>query len=635
MRRFFSFNRQMLLWAMLLMGMSALSAVKLPRLVSNGMVLQRGVKLPIWGWANGGEKITIEFNGKRYQAKADKLGNWQTTLPAMEAGGPYVMKINDVVLQDIMIGEVWLCSGQSNMELPIRRVMDLYEAEVRQIHYPNIRMFRTSNRNDSDTPQNDYKDGNWQCAVAANIMDFPAVPYFYAERLHHQLGVPIGLIQTAIGGSPAESWVSGTLAKPYRDEWEQSQARIDSIRQSRKNEAPFNWFAEVNSNDPGAGRWSKDGVDVTDWSQISLPGYWTDKGVTQKNGSLWFYKEFEVPDSLVHQPGVLRLGRIIDSDSAFVNGTFVGTVSYQYPPRIYSLPDGVLKAGINRLMVRVFCPGGKGGFVEEKPYEVRLGTQVIDLTGDWKYHSGGEVKRSGLPGNLQFKPGGLYNALIHPVIRYGIKGVIWYQGESNTGRALAYESLFQSLITDWRSRFGQPEMPFLYVQLANLGRPNKQITESGWAQLREAQRRTLSLPATGMAVSYDLGEWNDIHPLNKKDVADRLALEAMRVAYGDTSVVSSGPLYESLRVEGNSLVLSFSSVGSGLFANSYLDGFQIAGEDGRFVWAEAVVLSRNTVKVWSPRVSHPVKVRYAWEDNPVGANLMNKEGLPASPFEGR
>lgn len=620
-------------------ALAAEAEVRLPRLIGNGMVLQRDVPLKIWGWADRNEKVTVTFQEQRYKTQADRQGNWELTLPAAKAGGPYRMTVNQIEISDILIGDVWLCSGQSNMELPVRRVLDLYHEEIAQVHQPDIRQFRSSGRADSPTPQPDFKDGAWLPATRENILDFSAVAYFFAAELYQKQQVPIGLIHTAIGGSPAESWLSPASVKKYLAAWQETQTRLDSLLKKRNpaaaKEKPMDWLTELNRNDPGVSRWSKDGADVSGWPVISLPGYWSDKGVDLKKGSIWFCKEFEVPDSLANQEAILRLGRIIDSDSAFVNGTFVGTVSYQYPPRIYNLPAGLLKPGKNRLMVRVFSLGGEGGLVEEKPYEIRWGTRKIDLSGEWNYHVGAALKPATGPeggGGLQFVPGGLYNSLTSPVVHFRLKGVIWYQGESNTGRAKEYGALFRELINDWRARFAQPGLPFLYVQLANLGKPGKQPVESGWATLRDAQRRTLGLPHTGMAVTYDIGEWNDIHPLNKKEVGRRLALEAARVVYADSLVVSSGPLYQSMEITGNSIVLTFSSVGSGLYANSLLDGFQVSGADGRFEWADAVVLSRNRVKVWSEKVKNPVVVRYAWDDNPAGANLKNKEGLPASTF---
>jgi len=616
------------------------AAVKLPRLISDGMVLQRDIPLKIWGWADPGEKIKIEFIGKNYEARTDKQGNWNAELPATAAGGPYNMKVNEIEIHDILIGDVWLCSGQSNMELFVYRVLDLYNDEIQKVNNPNIHYFKSLYRNEAQSPVSDFKDGSWLPATPENIMNFASVPYFFGAELCRTYKVPVGLINTAIGGSALESWLSEEYLKSYMDKWKAVQTRFDSIRASRSLQQPgnipqFNFSAELAKNDPGIGRWSKAYTDASDWPQISIPGYWADKGVDLRMGSIWFYKEFDIPDSLLNKSAILRLGRIIDSDSAFVNGTFVGTISYQYPPRIYKLPAGVLKPGKNKLMVRVICQGGKGGFVEEKPYEVRIGSQKIDLTGDWNYHIGASLKPTfgqGGSGSSPARPAGLYNALINPVTGFKVKGTIWYQGESNTDRGMEYRQLFKDLITDWRVKFSQPDMPFLFVQLANLGIPNKQPVESGWANIRDAQRRALELPNTGMAVAFDIGEWNDIHPLNKKEVGRRLALEAARVAYHNNSVVSSGPLYESMETSGSGIMITFKSVGSGLFTNCLLDGFQIAGADGKFVWANAVLLSKSKVKVWSNKVSNPTSVRYAWDDNPAGANLKNKEGLPASPF---
>ena len=629
-------NVFLVLLLLMLISIVCKGEVKLPRLIANGMVLQRDVPIQIWGWADPFEKIKIEFNEKSFKTKADKSGNWQLELPAFQFGGPYSMKINEKIVKDILIGDVWLSSGQSNMELPLRRVTDLYADEINKINNPQIRLFRSSTRKDIKTPQVDFPDGEWKTVTKENVLDFSAVSYFFADELYRRYQVPIGIISTAIGGSPAESWISSDVAKGYLEEWVKKQTDVDSIRQKIKNEESekwnYNWWKEVNLNDPGAGKFSQKNVDISQWKHISVPGYWSDQDVEFRNGSIWFCKEFEVPDSLSNREAVLRLGRIIDSDSAFINGTFVGTISYQYPPRIYKVPQGVLKTGKNQLMVRVFCHGGKGGFVPEKPYEIRFKSTKIDITGDWNYHIGASLKPPYIPGNLSFMPGGLFNSLISPALNYKLKGVIWFQGESNTGRGKAYAPLFKNLINDWKEQFENENLPFLFAQLANLGEPGKQPSESGWADVRESQRKALELPYTGMAVTFDIGEWNDIHPLNKKDVGKRLALEAFKVAYGNDSITSSGPLYKAMSIKSNSIILTFSSVGEGLYTNSQLKGFQIAGEDGIYKWANAVVIAKDQVKVWSRAVGEPKSVRYAWEDNPTESNLKNKEGLPASPF---
>lgn len=611
------------------------SAVKLPRLISDGMILQRDTPLQLWGWASPKESVTIKFMDETYRTKADKKGDWRIVLPAQTAGGPYTININEITIKDILIGDVWLCSGQSNMELPIRRTLDLYADEVKEASNSHIRQFRVPMRYNFQKEESDLQGGEWKSVTPSNILDFSAVAYFFAKDLYDKYKVPVGIINTGIGGSPAEAWISTAGLKNYPHYLQAARicadpAYIDSIREL-ESEKNSEWHTNLSLKDIGINRWNKDNTDISDWSSISLPGYWADKGVGQINGSLWFRKEFDPPASMAGKTGILRLGCIVGADSAFVNGTFVGTISYQYPPRIYTIPAGVLREGKNNIAVRVISNAGRGGFVEEKPYKIIAGNTEIDLTGDWKYRIGAEMPPAGSQTFFQYKPMGLYNGMIAPLTNYRIKGFVWYQGEANTNRAEEYKTLLPDLINDWRSKWDNPQLPFIYAQLPNFMKARKQPSESGWAELREAQRQTLTVPHTGMAVTIDAGEWNDIHPLNKKTVGHRLALEAQRVAYSE-DIVSSGPVYEGMTVEGNSIVLTFSSVGSGLYTNLDLQGFAIAGEDRKYVWANAVVLSGNKVKVWSNQIQNPVSVRYAWADNPEGANLRNKEGLPASPF---
>jgi len=338
------------------------------------------------------------------------------------------------------------------------------------------------------------------------------------------------------------------------------------------------------------------------------------------------------------KPAKLFMGRIVDADFVYVNGTLVGSISYQYPPRRYEVPAGLLKPGKNIIVVKVVNTAGKGGFVPDKPYFLTAGGEKIDLRGDWNYQVG-QVFQPGRGGggggiSMQNEPTGLYNTMIAPMIDYPIKGILWYQGEANSGQPEKYKVLLPALIRDWRNKWKEGDIPFIFAQLPNFMEVNYSPSESQWAELRESQLLSLSVPNTGMAVAIDAGEWNDIHPLNKKDVGERLALAAEKLAYGDASLVYSGPIFQSAQVEGNKIILHFSNVGGGLIAkgDSVLNYFSIAGADKRYVWAKAVI-DGDRVIVWSDEVSQPVSVRYAWADNPEGANLYNKEGLPASPFE--
>jgi sialate O-acetylesterase len=350
------------------------------------------------------------------------------------------------------------------------------------------------------------------------------------------------------------------------------------------------------------------------------------------NGVVWFRKNIQIPASMAGQTALLNLGRIVDADSVFLNGSLVGTTGYQYPPRRYQIPAGVLKEGRNTLVIRVINNTGKGGFVPDKPYELIAARGTIDLKGDWQYRLGAVMEPLAGQTFIRWKPAGLFNAMIHPLLKYRIKGAIWYQGESNTKNPAEYRDLFPAMILDWRKHWKEGDFPFLFVQLANFMEVRNQPSESDWAMLREAQQRALSVPQTGMAVTIDIGEWNDIHPLNKKDVGKRLARAAQNIAYGHKKVVCSGPVFQSMEINGHKAVLSFANSGKRLKTKGggTLKGFAVAGPDRRFVWAEARI-KKNKVIVSSPEVTNPVTVRYAWADNPE-ANLYNKQDLPAAPF---
>ncbi|MDH6309933.1 sialate O-acetylesterase [Dysgonomonas sp. PFB1-18] len=611
--------------------------VRLPKLVSDGMILQRDQPVKIWGWADASENITVTFLGKTYKTKADKTGNWSVTLPAQQAGGgTYEIQVNNITIKDILFGDIWLSSGQSNMELPIRRTLDLFADEVKNANNPHIRFFRVPMHYNFNEAESDCKSGEWKPVTPANIMEFSATAYFFAKDLHDKYKVPIGILSTAIGGTPAEAWISAETLKKYPSFEAEAKRCADTgfIEETRKQEQKKNheWYMGMLHADKGISKWHKENIDISGWKDYYLPGMWKEKGVDIKRGILWLRKEFNVSKEDTGKSATLRLGYIIDSDSAFVNGKFVGTTGYQYPPRIYKVPQGVLKEGKNTVAIRIVT-NEWGGIKEDKPYKIILDNKEIDLTGIWKYRVGAELPPSPAGTAFQYKPMGLYNGMIAPLTNYKIKGVIWYQGESNAGRAKEYTRLFQDLIQDWRAQRNEPELPFIYAQLPELNKPSRYPSESGLAELREAQRLALKLPYTGMAVTLGLGEWNDIHPQNKKDVGRLLAMEAQRVAYGDKDIVSTGPQLEGVKIDENSIVLTFVSVGSGLYSNEILNGFMLAGADKKYVWADAVVIEPNKVKVWSNRIQQPLSVRYAWADNPQGANLKNKEGLFASPFQ--
>jgi sialate O-acetylesterase len=617
--------------------------VKLPKLISDGMILQRNTSVKIWGWAAKNESISIRFIDSAYKISADSNGEWKLILPKLKAGGPYEMEINasnSITIHNILVGDVWLCSGQSNMELPMRRVKPKYENEIANCTNDSIRMFIVPQKYNFNEPQKDLVGGSWQSTNTKSILEFSAVAYFFAKELNNKYKVPIGLLNASLGGSPAEAWMSEDALKEFPQHFDEAQkfkdpSLIKKIEDSDRARSR-NWYTLLKQTDEGykdsLNSWFKPNLNTSNWAWMEIPGYWADNGLGSVNGVVWFRKKFDVPASMKDKEAKLILGRIVDADSVFINGKFVGTTSYQYPPRRYDVPANVFQEGENTIVVRVISNSGKGGFVLDKPYKIVCSKDTIDLRGQWQYKLGATMDPLASETFIRWKPVGLYNAMIAPLLNFKIKGTIWYQGESNVSRAVEYRKLLPALINNWRSKWQEGEFPFLYVQLPNFGDSKDQPSESTWAMLQEAQLKTLSVSNTAMAVAIDIGEWNDIHPLNKKDVGRRLALAAENRAYGEMNLVYSGPIYKSMKVEGNKIILSFTNTGRGLVAKSdALKYFSVAGADRKFVWAEAKIKS-NKVVVWSNEVASPVAVRYAWADNPAGANLFNKEGLPASPF---
>lgn len=629
----------------LFISVTAFNQVRLPKLVSDGMVLQRDAEVKIWGWAGKDEKVSVNFMNSTYNTVADDKGDWSIELPKLKAGGPYEMQINasnSITIHDIMVGDVWVCSGQSNMELYMNRVSWNYPDEIAHSENKYIRQFYVPQRYNFHHHENDLPYGSWKIASPENTPDFSAVAYFFGKYLYEKYKVPVGLINSSLGGSPVEAWISaGELKKfpKYLNEAEMFKdstliKKIETADNARINAWNTELWKKDEGNKDSKNMWYDPSLNTTDWDPMEIPGYWADKTkLGWVNGVVWFRKKINITSSMVGKPAKLILGRIVDADSAYVNGVFVGTISYQYPPSRFDIPVGVLKAGENSIVVRVISNAGKGGFVPDKLYAIVTGDDTVNIEGEWKFRLGAVMPPLAGQTFIRWMPLGLYNSMIAPLLNYRIKGVIWYQGESNADRPAEYNKLFSTLINDWREKWNEGNFPFLFVQLSNFMNPRSEPSESNWALLRESQLKTLSVPNTGMVVTYDIGEWNDIHPLDKKDVGKRLFLAAEKVAYGNDNVVYSGPIYKSMKVEDNKIVLSFTNIGTGIIAkgNGELKYFSIAGADKHFDWAKAKI-DGNKVVVWSDEISKPVAVRYAWADDPEDANLYNKEGLPASPF---
>lgn len=618
------------------------ATIKTARIFGSNMVLQQGQENPIWGWADKGEKITISFAGKTISTKADKLGKWSAKLPLLDYGGPYTMTLkgkNSIQFDNILIGEVWICSGQSNMEFNVATTNNA-KAEIASANFPKIRLF-TVDKKVAQLPVADLDNGEWKVCTPENVPSFSAVGFFFGRYLNNELNVPVGLIHTSWGGTVAETWTSAQTIEndpDFKDKLkelagfdltkykEQKMAALKAKLQGfpTKDDGLVNGvavFADPNLND-------------ADWAKISVAKVWEESGYESIDGIAWYRKSIELTNEQAKSATEISLGAIDDNETTWINGITIGATKAYNAKRIYSIPANTLKAGKNVIAIRVEDTGGGGGLYGGTDDKfIMAGGKQISLADDWKFKVT-EVQIGSSDIGPNDYPTLLFNGMINPIIPYGIKGAIWYQGESNADRAKQYQRIFPSMITDWRTHWQQGDFSFLFVSLANYMEPNKQPSESAWAELREAQTKTLALPKTGMALAIDLGEAADIHPRNKQDVGKRLALSALKTTYGK-ELVYSGPMYQSIQFEGNKAIITFQETGSGLVAKNkygYVNGFSIAGADRKFVWAKAKITGKNTVEVYSEALKNPVAVRFAWANNPDDLNLYNNEGLPANPF---
>lgn len=524
--------------------------VKLPALISDGMVLQREQPIKVWGTADAGESVQVKFlknatptgvkGGKlkvAYTVTADANGRWTLTLPAMKPGGPYILQVNDIELKDILVGDVWLCSGQSNMELPVSRVTDMFRDEIAAYENTNIRQLKVPNIFNFHAPQADLPDYvAWKPLTQENVMNFSALGYFFAKAMYEKNSIPVGLINSSWGGTPVEAWISEEGLKEFpkyindKRQYEDD-AYLKSIKQT-EGLSFYRWNTSLYQGDAGlheATPWYAANYNDKDWKAVDLFSTdWGTNGLNPINGSHWFRKEVEVPQDWNGKEATLRLGCIVDADSVYVNGTFVGTISYQYPPRIYTIPAGVLKAGKNTVTIRLISNNSYPHFVKEKPYKIICGNEEVSLQGEWKYRLGAPMPPA--PGMMFFcyEPVCLYNAMIAPLQNYGIRGVLWYQGESNVDRRNEYAALLTALIADWRNTFGNPELPFYIVELADFLSRDDVSGRQAWAEMRKEQAKVAETNRnTRLIRNSDLGEWNDIHPLDKKTLGQRAAESAL------------------------------------------------------------------------------------------------------------
>ena len=633
---------------------SVQAQISLSSLFTDNMVLQQQTDAPIWGKAKAKQQINIfsSWNQQTQTVVANDEGIWKANLATPGAGGPYEIIVSSgkkekISLKNVLIGEVWLCSGQSNMQWRLRDGLVNQKQEIAAADYPQIRMI-TIKRESASLPVDDCKimGDTWQICSPETVNEFSAVAYFFGRDLHQNLNVPIGLIQSSWGGTPAESWTEGEclLQMPFFSE------KVKEIRQlpdEQELERIYqqdmdSWLHKINAKDQGVedGKliWADKNFDDTDWFDFPVPGMAQKVKMTSKNGLFWFRKEVDIPANWRGKEITIDMGPIDDDDFTYFNGELIGHTQGRTLPRNYTIPGKLVKPGKSVIAIRVIDTDGSGGLGgNAKNYWLSSSKGKIDISGNWKAKLSldvGAIKP--VPRRLSEyqkakQPTRLYNAMINPLVPYAFKGAIWYQGEANTDRAIQYRDLLPLMINSWRKQFGH-EFPFYIVQLANYKKLQTNPVESSWAELREAQLFTAKhLNNTGLAVAIDIGEAGNVHPHNKQDVGKRLALAVRAQTYGE-KITYSGPVYKTYKIEGNSIRLSFEHTDGGLQTKNgeKLQGFTIAGADHEFYWADASI-EGNEIIVSSPEVKFPVAVRYAWADNPI-CNLYNGAGLPASPF---
>jgi sialate O-acetylesterase len=612
---------------------------KTAQVFGSHMVLQRNKPIRVWGTASPGEKITVTLADKSAKTKTARNGQWEATLPAMTHGGPYTMHIRgkqETMLEDILIGEVWVCSGQSNMEWPLRQTEHAEEkiaratnAMIRHLKVPRVTSLK---------PEADIQPASWQVCSPETAGDFTAVGYFFALKLWQELGVPIGLVNSSWGGTHVETWMSGesffehpefSALKTYMPK------NLDSIharRRSRINDL-VKQSQDRLPTPAEAFEYRSAALDHRNWKTMDLPGAWEQKGLPAIDGVVWFRREFQVPQDLRIENPVLYLAMIDDADSTFLNGEYIGSETVYNKARLYRIRPGLLKT-MNTIAVKITDTGGDGGiYGNAGDMKLQIGNMSVPLDGPWHYRIE-KVSDDNGSINPNAYPTLLYNAMIHPLTRLAVQGVIWYQGESNAGRAEQYRISFPIMIEDWKKRWND-SLPFYFVQLTHwkAGGGDSRNGGSTWAELREAQQKSLWIDKTGMAVITDIGNTEDIHPRNKADVGLRLALQALAKTYGK-NIPCESPRFKLMEKQGNRFAVHFDYIYEGWEVRNpygYINGFEVAGADQKFYLARAWVRGRQIV-VESDKVPDPVAVRYCWSDDPNDVNLFNSIGLPAMPF---
>ncbi len=642
--------KNILLFCALLIAQMAFAQVKLCRLFSDHAVLQRQKPLPVWGSAQPNEALTVRLAGQIQKTTADTEGVWRVTFTPFEAGGPFKLTVeaasDTVSVKDILFGEVWLCSGQSNMEFTVAQSKD-FLIERKNANFPQIRHYKVEHEVSLE-PQKEVKTGSWVICQAETVGGFTGVGFFFAREIYQKMSmrtpsesVPIGILHSSWGGSQIESWISKeametsdelkNYAQNYPASWDDADMRIErSLKQKllgRMDNYPTLEDEKM---------YLTADFDFSKWLTSNPLGQWDWKGIWAWRGNGFMAKMVEIPSEMVGKITTLGLAECFSYNEIYINGKPVSAGLLRGARKIL-IPANTWQVGMNRLMIKMnktIEPEWFGLGLQGSPDDLFVSNdaQKITLSGnDWKLMPAFAEPHSFLHSSNNVGSS-IYNNMIAPLIPFALRGALWYQGESNAGRAYQYRKTFPLMIEDWRKRWND-EFPFYFVQLATYGSDQNSNQGSNWAELREAQAMTLKLPKTGMVVTTDVGNPNDIHPTNKQDVGKRLAAVALNQTYNQ-AILPSGPMYKSVAFDKGKATISFDFIGKGLVSKDkydYLKGFEIAGDDHVFYYAKAEIVGDKVV-VYHPKGVKPTSVRYAWSDAPVDSNLFNTEGFPACPF---
>ncbi len=643
----------LILFALTVTSISTMAKVTIPHVLSSNMVLQRNTQTKIWGWANEDENITVNFRGQAVKTTTSSSGNWSINIQTGKAGGPFDLSIkgqNTIILENILVGDVWVCSGQSNMEWPLIETNRGTE-EVQSANYPEIRLFKVEN-NAAIEPANNTAPAEWRVCNPETVASFSAVGFHFGKNIHLETGIPVGLISSNWGGTIIETWISPETVKndPFMAEWAKELKNVDVEEIKKKQKEIFNnYHVELKKvqNPDYHHPYIERGYNDEGWIEFTQPQLWeTQAGWETFDGIAWYRKKVKIPETFNTEGASIWLARIDDSDITWINGVRVGETYNQYNRvRTYKIPEGVIRKGENTITIRIEDYTGGGGFHgSEKEMYITDGTKSIELAGNWKIkkdETPTPQNPEGLASSVLLPnsyPTLLYNGMINPIINHAIKGAVWYQGESNADampEAKRYENQMRLLIKDWREKWNNPDLSFYMVQLANYMKENQTPgTNDVWPYLREAQASVALDKNVEMACIIDIGEANDIHPRNKTDVGHRLALNALHINYNQ-NVIHNGPRYLSSDFDENTATVTFNMQGSKLMVKNkygYINGFAVAGPDRVFHYAQAQKINDNKVKITSHKVKNIEAVRYLWDNNPGDVNLYNGQDLPAEPF---